>query len=181
MCRRTTSEKKSRKEKVPAKSVKQPANHKTVAGGRVNTASPQSLVETYMADGTLMCGDVVMLLATEASSDRIPWDQLPYLAAVVITSWVVTATAKGDYRGNQFDDFEIMSGLYIVRAIFGATATWAISTTLAILGYSFLVSHFLVNPELLVVSKEVSPQIEVIVAMLVTMTSWRGIAARLRL
>ena len=49
----------------------------------------------------LIQGDVIMLTATELSSDRIPWDDLETLGlllGVSVGSWVISAVALGDYR-----------------------------------------------------------------------------------
>jgi hypothetical protein len=51
-------------------------------------------------------------------------------------------------------------------------------------GFSWLVSSYLVEPELVLeVARDgqLSPQLEISVAMLITMSCWRGMAARLRL
>jgi hypothetical protein len=51
-------------------------------------------------------------------------------------------------------------------------------------GFSWLVSNYLVEPELVLeVARDgmLSPQLEISVAMLITMSCWRGMAARLRL
>lgn len=48
-------------------------------------------------DGTLILGDAVMLIATEASSERIPVEQIPALAGVAVTSWIIAGAALGDY------------------------------------------------------------------------------------
>jgi hypothetical protein len=51
-------------------------------------------------------------------------------------------------------------------------------------GFSWLVSSYYVEPELVLeVARDgmLSPQLEISVAMLITMSCWRGMAARLRL
>lgn len=48
-------------------------------------------------DGTLILGDAVMLVATEASSERLPVEQIPALAAVAVGSWVIAGAILGDY------------------------------------------------------------------------------------
>jgi hypothetical protein len=54
----------------------------------------------------------------------------------------------------------------------------------AILGFSWLVSHYFVEPELVLeLTRDgmLSPQLEISVALLITMSCWRGMAARLRM
>lgn len=48
-------------------------------------------------DGTLILGDAVMLVATEASSERLPVEQIPALAAVAVSSWIIAGAILGDY------------------------------------------------------------------------------------
>lgn len=48
-------------------------------------------------DGTLILGDAVMLIATEASSERVPTEQIPALAAVAVGSWIIAGAVLGDY------------------------------------------------------------------------------------
>lgn len=75
-------------------------------------------------------------------------------------------------------------GWPIFQAVVNAMITWAASIVVAIIGYSWLVSNFFVDAEtVLEVTRDgmLSPQLEISVAMLITMSCWRGMAARLRL
>jgi hypothetical protein len=62
--------------------------------------------------------------------------------------------------------------------------TWAVGMVVSIFGFSWLVSNFIVEPEMVLeVARDgmLSPQLEISVALLITMSCWRGMAARLRL
>lgn len=75
-------------------------------------------------------------------------------------------------------------GWPIFQAVVDAMITWAVSMVLAIIGFSWLVSNYVVEPGLVLeVARDgqLSPQLEISVALLITMTCWRGMAARLRL
>lgn len=75
-------------------------------------------------------------------------------------------------------------GWPIFQAVVDAMITWAVSMVVSIIGFSWLVSNFMVDAEaVLEVTRDgmLSPQLEISVAMLITMACWRGMAARLRL
>jgi hypothetical protein len=128
-----------------------------------------------------------MVLATELSSERLPLEQLPALASVAVLSWVVAGAALGDYMARPDPDANPLSdalGWPIFAAIVNAMITWAVALVVSLLGYSWLVSSFVVDPAMVMEvphDGELSPQLEVSVALLITMSCWRGTAARLRL
>lgn len=128
-----------------------------------------------------------MVLATELSSERLPYEQLPALAGVTVTSWVLAAALLGDYTKEPDPDANPLSdalGWPIFIAIVNSMLTWAVALVASLLGYSWLVSNFIVEPEMIMeVARDgqLSPQLEVSVALLITMSCWRGMAARLRL
>lgn len=137
-------------------------------------------------DGTLLFGDCVMLLATEVSSERIPWDSLPVLVGVMMCSWIVTSATLGDYKGTAFEQPDIIVPFFnldVFWAVVNATITWAAAIIVAFAAYSLLISHNLVDSELIVNNSEggASAQLEVTSALLITMSCWRGIVAKLRL
>jgi hypothetical protein len=87
-----------------------------------------------------------------------------------------------------------MFGWPVFAAVMQACVTWAAAMPLALLGFSQLVAGpfgRLVDPAVVVLAarvaddaggaRELSPQLEVSVALLVTMTCFRGMAARLRM
>lgn len=161
------------------------------------------------ADGTLVLGDAVMVASTQLSSERISWDEAGPLLAVSVAAWVLAAAARGDYlpdRAREYDDpLSLSLGFPVLIGIADACVTWAVAVVPAVGADAWLAAHFLVNP--LTVAAAVSPyaaaataglttfaqgaagppehvlspQLEVLVAMLITMSSWRGIAAWLRL
>lgn len=45
-------------------------------------------------------GDLVMIAATEVSSERIPYESMPILTGVFMASWLFAAAALGDYKGD---------------------------------------------------------------------------------
>jgi hypothetical protein len=138
-------------------------------------------------DGTLILGDAVMVLATEASSERLPLDSMPALAGVAVAAWIAAGALLGDYSKTPDPDANPLSdavGWPIVQAVVSAMVTWAVALVASIAGFSWLVSQYLVDPVVVLEvphDGELSPQIEVSVALLVTMACWRGTAARLRM
>lgn len=162
------------------------------------------------ADGTLVLGDAVMVASTQLSSERIPWDEAGPLLAVSVAAWVLAAAARGDYlpdkRAEYDDPLSLSLGFPVLIGIADACVTWAVAVVPAIGADAWLAARFLVNP--LTVAAAVSPhaaaatsaaagtfargaagpaehmlspELEVLVALLITMSSWRGIAAWLRL
>jgi hypothetical protein len=163
------------------------------------------------ADGTLVLGDAVMVASTQLSSERIAWEEAGPLLAVSVGAWVLAAAARGDYlpeRRLEYDDpLSLSLGFPVLIGIADACVTWACAVVPAIGMDAWLAAHFLVNP--LTVGAPVSasalaataataagtfargaagppehvlsPELEVLVALLITMSSWRGIAAWLRL
>jgi hypothetical protein len=138
-------------------------------------------------DGTLILGDAVMVLATECSSERLPLEQLPALGGVAVLSWVLAGAILGDYTAEPDPDANPLSdamGWPIFAAVVNAMITWALGMVVSIFGFSWLVSNFIVEPEMVLeVARDgqLSPQLEISVALLITMSCWRGMAARLRL
>ncbi|KAF6249838.1 hypothetical protein COO60DRAFT_1706334 [Scenedesmus sp. NREL 46B-D3] len=144
-------------------------------------------VANRFLDGLLILGDAVMLLATEMSSERLPLEQVPALASVAVISWVAAGAVLGDYAMLRDPDENPLSnamGWPIFQAVVNAMITWAVAMVFSIGGFSWLVSSYVVEPELVLeVARDgmLSPQLEISVAMLITMSCWRGMAARLRL
>ncbi|GBF97375.1 hypothetical protein Rsub_11022 [Raphidocelis subcapitata] len=140
-----------------------------------------------LVDGTLILGDVVMVVATEVASERVPLDTMPYLAGVAACSWVLAGAVLGDYKGEPDPDANPLSnslGWPVVVAIANACITWAAAMVPSMLGFSVLVANYLVPTEVVVDPARngiLSPQLEVSVALLVTMLCWRGMATRLRM
>jgi hypothetical protein len=122
----------------------------------------------------------------QVSSERVPFEELPYLATVAMSSWVLAGALLGDYMMVPDPDENPLSnamGWPVFQAIVNACITWALAMVPSILGFSFLVSHFMVEPQSvleLTRDGQLSPQLEVSVALLITMSCWRGMAARLR-
>jgi hypothetical protein len=203
---------------------KQPQQKKQ--DGSAKRVAPTGLARRFQ-DGLLIMGDVVMVLATEASSDRIPLSQMPMLAGVVATrcdcalalrrqaraaarwlralpprrphrpprpppspppcSWVLCGAIVGDYTFELFtdvDDLAIAAGLPTFLAILNASVTWGLSTLLCLGAYSWMVSNWMVEAATVIELQDqagLPPQLEVSVALLVVMTTWRGIATLLRM
>ncbi len=144
---------------------------------RRNNANNMSRVEAFMrttpplnnfVDGKLLLGDAVMVLATEAASERVPLDQMPQLAASLIIAWVLAGTFRGDYRAEEDPDNDnplaSAMGWPILVAIVNACITWAVSMGPAMVCYTYLVSHFLVEPNSVLTCRGehlLGPQMEV--------------------
>eukprot|EP00775_Hariotina_reticulata_P005488 gene5488-5722_t len=188
-----TAAKRDARTTIPSKTSSPPG---TSSSKRSNVKQQPSRLETFFRttpgfnrfiDGTLMFGDAVMVLATEVSSERLPFEQVPALASVAVGSWILAAAVLGDYAMEPDPDENPLSnalGVPILQAVVSAMITWAASMVVAILGFSWLVSHYLVEPELVLeLTRDgmLSPQLEISVALLITMSCWRGMAARLRL
>lgn len=123
------------------------------AGGRDPRHKNMSRVEVFMrttpplnmfVDYKLLLGDVVMVLATETASDRIPLDQMPQLTASLVAAWLFAGALRGDYRMEDDPDnnnpLANAMGWPILIAIIGAAETWGCTMPPAILGYAFMVS-----------------------------------------
>lgn len=140
-----------------------------------------------LVDGYMILGDAVMVLATEVASERVPLNEMPYLAGVAVFSWILAGAVLGDYKNEPDPDANPLSNMLgwpVVVAIANACITWAVSMVPAMIGFSVLVSNYVVTPEVVLeVERDgmLSPQLEVSVALLVTMLCWRGMAARLRM
>ncbi|KIZ01536.1 hypothetical protein MNEG_6425 [Monoraphidium neglectum] len=131
-----------------------------------------------LVDGTLILGDAVMVLATEVASERVPVGELPYLAAIAVFSWILAGAALGDYKAVPDPDDNPLSNMLgwpVVVSIANACITWAVAMVPSMLGYSFLTVLELKRDGML------SPQLEVSVAMLITLICWRGMATRMRM
>lgn len=128
-----------------------------------------------------------MVLATELSSERIALEQIPALGGVAVLSWIVAGAVLGDYTAEPDPDANPLSdamGWPIFAAVVNAMITWALGMVVSIFGFSWLVSNLVVEPEMVVeVARDgqLSPQLEISVALLITMSCWRGMAARMRL
>ncbi|KAG2491581.1 hypothetical protein HYH03_010148 [Edaphochlamys debaryana] len=139
-------------------------------------------------DTTLLLGDCVMIVATEASSERIEWSAFPPLVGVMLAAWVAAGAWNGDYSPSgtrAHDDVPWQLSMFgpTYGAVLGAALTWAFASTAAVAAYAGLVAAGLLAAGPIVEdlnTEDLSPQLEVIVALLVTMTCWRGIAAKLR-
>jgi len=138
-------------------------------------------------DGTLIMGDAVMVIATELSSERIPWnDDTKYLVGVMVLSWFSAAVMLGDYRGQppSSDDLYVQTVLGpTFISVLDSTVTWAVAAVLSIIAFSWLVNHFIIEPGPLMDglgTDDLSPQLEVAIASLITMSCWRGIVAKIR-
>eukprot|EP00200_Dunaliella_tertiolecta_P001209 CAMPEP_0202361774 /NCGR_PEP_ID=MMETSP1126-20121109/14203_1 /ASSEMBLY_ACC=CAM_ASM_000457 /TAXON_ID=3047 /ORGANISM="Dunaliella tertiolecta, Strain CCMP1320" /LENGTH=206 /DNA_ID=CAMNT_0048955795 /DNA_START=1709 /DNA_END=2326 /DNA_ORIENTATION=+ len=146
----------------------------------------------YVKDGALILGDTVMLIATEASSERIPMflaaedggglsPDFISLTGVTVLCWLVAATILGDYKyvRPESDDWyqNLLGPVYI--AVLNATLTWGLSALMSLAIFSYMLSaNLLAAAPLLsdIRTEDTSPQLEVAIAILIIMTCWRGIA-----
>lgn len=144
-------------------------------------------VLSRLMDGALIMGDAVMMTATELSSTRLPWDQdLKYLLGVMVLSWFAAAFSLGDYRGVPPTTDNLYLQLFLgpsFISLLDATVTWALAAVIAMLSYSILVNQNIIDAAPLMDglgTDDLSPQLEVAVASLITLPCWRGIAAKIR-
>lgn len=184
--RKTTS---GRKDSTPRSAQRPPPGvlppSKKTPPSKLDQYVRQHPVLSRFYDTTLLLGDAVMIAATEASSERIELADMPTLIGVMLIAWLAAAAYNGDYSGRPAtSDNWYMSLLGpTFSAIVNATVTWAFAATASIAVYSYLVSHNALSSVPLVEglnTEDLSPQLEVVVALLITMTCWRGIASKLR-
>ncbi|KAG2433734.1 hypothetical protein HXX76_008098 [Chlamydomonas incerta] len=157
-------------------------------GSQLGNLMRSSPVLRRFSDGTLLLGDCVMILATEASSERIEWASFPALVGVLLGTWVAAGAWNGDYspdgsRAHQDVPWQLAMLGPTYGAVLGAALTWSLSATASVAAYAGLVAGGRLDPVPVVEginSEDMSPQLEVIVALLITMTCWRGIASKLR-
>lgn len=171
--------------KEPSRPPKGPGRGKPPPPSAIEQFIKSSPVLSRVQDGTLIFGDIVMILATEVSSERIPYESMGVLVGVMAGCWVAVAAAMGDYKGST----PTSDSLYISMlgpaflAVLNATMTWAVSMMAAIAVYAFLVANNMLDAAPVVENlgeDDLSPQLEVVVALLITMSCWRGIACKLR-
>ncbi|KAG2438400.1 hypothetical protein HYH02_010855 [Chlamydomonas schloesseri] len=157
-------------------------------GSQLGDLMRRSPLLSRFSDGTLLLGDCVMILATEASSERIEWASFPALVGVLLGTWVAAGAWNGDYspdgtRAHQDVPWQLAMLGPTYGAVLGAALTWSLAATASVAAYAGLVAGGLLDPVPVVEdinSEDMSPQLEVIVALLITMTCWRGIASKLR-
>ncbi|GLC45800.1 hypothetical protein PLESTB_001154600 [Pleodorina starrii] len=159
--------------------------------------SDASRLDTYMRkhpifsrfyDTTLILGDCVMILATEASSERIDWSSFPALVGVLLVCWVAAGAWNGDYspsgsRAHEDVPWQLSMLGPTFGSVLGAALTWAFASTASVAAYAVLVARNALDAAPVVEglnTDDLSPQLEVVVALLITMTCWRGIASKLR-
>ncbi|PNH03543.1 hypothetical protein TSOC_010365 [Tetrabaena socialis] len=161
------------------------------------TPQPTSQLDQYMRkhpffsrffDTTLLLGDCVMIIATEASSERIEWSSFPLLVAVLLVSWVGAGAVNGDYspsgsRAHEDVPWQLSMLGPTFGSVMAAALTWAFASTASVAAYALMVDrHWLDAAPLMegLNTDDLSPQLEVVVALLITMVCWRGIASKLR-
>jgi len=139
---------------------------------------PQSALDSVLA-----WGDILTLTATEISSDRVPINQAGMLCSVLVLCWVGTATATGDYRYKSASNQALFGQqqVNIILAALNSSITWLMFVPVALAFYASLVSHswmpkgpFASSPG------ELPAQVEVLLASLFTISTWRAIYAGLR-
>jgi hypothetical protein len=140
------------------------------------------------ADGTMLLGDCVMILATQYSSGQISYNDSSFLGLVVLLSWVCFGGSRGDYNGKG-DDYDNEAALFnmgipLFAAMVNSCVTWAGTCTVSVAVFAFLISHNLMEPGAVWVipaGADIPPETEVLVAMLITMSCWRALLLRFRM
>ncbi|GLI64676.1 hypothetical protein VaNZ11_008029 [Volvox africanus] len=157
-------------------------------GSRLESYMRKHPVFSRFYDTTLLLGDCVMILATEASSERIEWSSFPALVGVLLVCWVTAGAWNGDYspggsRAHEDVPWQLSMLGPTFGSVLGAALTWAFAATASVAAYAVLVARNALDAAPVMEglnSDDLSPQLEVVVALLITMTCWRGIASKLR-
>mmetsp|Transcript_20923 Transcript_20923/g.35046 ORF Transcript_20923/g.35046 Transcript_20923/m.35046 type:complete len:201 (-) Transcript_20923:155-757(-) len=127
-----------------------------------------------VSPAVLACGDTLMLLATDLSSDRVPiGEQLPLTSALLLC-WGLAGLARGDYRGSDPKEFTYTS---VADALIRTAFTWVLfgvfaCVACAVASCSSAMLTTVLSPD--AVSGEPAPVVEIVVALLVTQPLWRG-------
>lgn len=120
----------------------------------------------------------MMIAATHLSSNMIPLEDQPALIATVVLSWFVVALVKGDYAEEEpLSRMARELGFDVYNGITGALSTWLLFVPVALVCYATLVSQDLLDAGVVVANvpgREVSAELEVLLAILVTLCCWRG-------
>eukprot|EP00873_Tetraselmis_striata_P025674 jgi/Tetstr1/445938/TSEL_033567.t1 len=130
-------------------------------------------------DPRMVGGDMVMLIATELASERIPLRDQGFMCLVVCSAWVMVASARGDYKHSNLD-LDAFAGWFtlapMLASMQAALYTWVLFAPAVAGLLSYLAARGVVDPAIVEQAEEVSPAvIEVMWGSLLTMTSWRGI------
>uniref|UniRef100_A0A061RMX3 Uncharacterized protein n=1 Tax=Tetraselmis sp. GSL018 TaxID=582737 RepID=A0A061RMX3_9CHLO len=131
-------------------------------------------------DPVLVAGDLLMLIATDLASERIPLRDQGFLGFVVCTVWLLAATARGDYNRSGLDGEPLSAwSLFgpMMASMQSALYTWVLFAPAAGALVCYMVSHGLFDPAVLEAAEGGrGPAIsEVFVGSFLTMASWRGI------
>ncbi|CAD7698590.1 unnamed protein product [Ostreobium quekettii] len=135
---------------------------------------------------TLAWGDVVMMAATHLASDMIPLPDQPALITTSALAWFMVALLKGDYAAggeNQPSSLAVGMGLDLLNQLTRVMLTWLLFVPTAFVCYGWLVPQHLVDATVVlgkVPGRQLSAELEVLLAALITLTCWRGIYARIR-
>ena len=135
----------------------------------------------HKINGTLLLGDAIMVLTTHAASEKIPQENLALISIVACTCWVGTSLSKGDYNLVQYypNDEWISSqpGYSVYVGIRESAFAWMVFVPVVLTALASLVIHEVVDAAPIVIAAEgcrVSPELEVIVAIALTVPCWRG-------
>lgn len=124
-----------------------------------------------------------MIAATELASDRVPLSEAGILSAIMLAAWVPVALIKGDYRVKRKDT--LYYNVILLNAMQNSMTTWMLAVPVALAVYSYLAPENVVDALVLLLPEDsaahLPPQLEVMVADLITLCCWRGVYAILRL
>ncbi|GIL73574.1 hypothetical protein Vretimale_5185 [Volvox reticuliferus] len=172
----------------PPRRSASPSSGAAQGGSRLDSYMRKHPLLSRFYDTTLLLGDCVMILATEASSERIEWSSFPALVGVLLVCWVTAGAWNGDYspggsRAHEDVPWQLSMLGPTFGSVLGAALTWAFASTASVAAYAVLVARNALDAAPVVEglnSDDLSPQLEVVVALLITMTCWRGIVSKLR-
>lgn len=145
--------------------------------------SPEDIpwhVQTFQdVDMALIFGDAWMVACSHFASSLIPPSELTPFSALAVSLWILSATVRGDYTSYRrvSEEGSFLVGWTVYIGILQACFSWLFFTPAHLCVLAFLVSHGMVDPSPVIhieMGSRVSPILEVDVAMLVTMTTWRA-------
>lgn len=130
-------------------------------------------------DTALAWGDAVTVACTELASDRVRSSEVGTLSAVLVIAIVCAAAAKGDYAPRSGDASVFARQRAMLRALADAASSWVLALPVSLAADAALVKYGFLTPSAFLPNigglGSPPPQAEVLVAVLATLASWRGI------
>jgi hypothetical protein len=136
-------------------------------------------------DVALVCGDAWMVATTHMVTDLIPISELTTFTMVALPLWGTIAAIRGDYTSYARiqEEGSFLVGWSVYVGVLQACFSWLFFTVGHLLTLSFLITHGLLDSAPVIdieAGARVPPILEVDVALLITMSAWRGMYYALR-